>query len=261
MNQIKSELRKLTGTNTWIWLTFAAAFIVAGVTALTFLLLKTVASNGGDPLGLGINTQAGVEDIYSQVGFFLGWLFALILGAVAVTSEFRFGTVVPTFLTTPQRERPILAKMVAVGIIGGLMGLVVVIAGYATATVLLLTTSHAGVNYSHLLLIALGCMLAYVLLSIVGVAVGALVRNQIVAVVLVIVWVVLAQQILAIVTAIWHLDYISKWFPQNAVAAVVAAASPQADQLPAWGGALTLIAYAVVLAALGFFTTLRRDVA
>ncbi|MBK9738563.1 MAG: hypothetical protein IPO93_03410 [Actinobacteria bacterium] len=33
-----------------------------------------------------------------------------------------------------------------------------------------------------------------------------------------------------------------------------------ADRLPAWGGALVLLAYAVVFAVLASLTTLRRDI-
>jgi ABC-2 type transport system permease protein len=262
MNQLRSEIRKAVATKSWIWLTLGAVIMVLLWTVATFFLMKFVASVGSaDTAGLGLGTTAGVQEVYSVVGNDYSWLFALILGAVAGTSEFRFGTIVTTFLTTPHRERPILAKMAATGIIGGLMGLIVVTVGYLTATILLLTVDHAPVSYSKLGLIVLGALLAYVLVAIVGVSIGTLLRNQILAVVLVIVWVLLIQRLLAVAfTLVWHLDYIAKFFPAQAIGSVVGAASPSVAQLPAWAGALTLIGYAAVFAGIAFTTSLRRDV-
>ena len=180
-----------------------------------------------------------------------------------MTSEFRFGTIVPTFLTTPQRERPVLAKIGALGIVAGAISLTVVVVTYLTVTIELLTVKHASVDYAKVVLIALGAMLAYVLMAIIGVALGALLRNQILTVVLAILWVFIAEGIVTLIlTQALHLGYIAKWLPASAVGAVVSVSNDRMpDQLPAWGGALTLIAYAAVFTGLAFATTLRRDVA
>jgi ABC-type transport system involved in multi-copper enzyme maturation permease subunit len=258
MNQLRSELRKVTATKTWWILGLVATVLVAGSAALFFAVEK---SGGTNDIGFSLLTREGVQNLYSSVGSSTGYLFALVLGIVAMTGEFRFGTIVPTFLTTPQRDRPVLAKIGALAIVTGAISLAVVVVTYAVVTVLLLTTKHAPVNVTKVVEIAFGAMLAYVLMGIVGVALGALLRNQILTLVLAILWVLIIEGIVTLLLNHWHLDYISKWLPASAVGAVVSTSSIRTpDQLPAWGGALVLIGYAAVFAGLAFVTTLRRDV-
>lgn len=258
MNLLKSELRKVTATATWWVLGLVAAVLVTGSAVLFFFLEK---SSNPDIGMLSLNTPEGVQNLYSMVGSSTGYMFVLVLGIIAMTSEFRFGTVVPTFLATPKRERPVLAKIAALGIVGGAISLMVVVLTYTTVTILLLTVHHASISTSKLVLIALGAMLAYVLMAIVGVSLGALLRNQVLTVVLAILWVFILEGIVTLIlNSALHLDYISKWLPASAVGAVVGAANPRTtDQLPAWGGAITLVVYAAIFAGLAFVTTLRRD--
>jgi ABC-type transport system involved in multi-copper enzyme maturation permease subunit len=261
MNQLRSELRKLLSTKTWLFLGLGAIAFTLLNTLATFFISKNVDSSTADGApGLSLQTAQGVQNVYATVGS-IGYLFALILGIVAMTSEFRFGTIVPTFLATPQRHRSVLAKILTLGIIGGAMGLAVVVIAFVTTTILLATTDHASVSYTDVTLVALGAMLAYVLMSILGVALGALLRNQILGVVLAILWVFIIESIITVVLNLNHLQYISKWLPASAVAAVVGAADPRSsDTLPAWGAALVLLAYAAVFTVAAFGTTLRRDV-
>jgi ABC-2 type transport system permease protein len=261
MNQLRSELRKLLATKTWLFLGLGAIAFTLLSTVVTFFVSKSEnLGTAAGAAGFSLQTVQGTQNVYATVGA-SGYLFALILGIVAMTSEFRFGTIVPTFLATPQRHRPVLAKILTLGIVGGAMGLAVVLSVFATATILLATTEHAPVSVKDLTLVALGAMLAYVLVSVLGVSLGALLRNQILGVVLAILWVFIIEAIATAVLDLNHLDYISKWLPASAVGAVVGAANPRtSDVLPAWGAALVLLAYAAVFAAAAFATTLRRDV-
>ena len=58
-------------------------------------------------------------------------LFAIIVGITIVTTEFRHGTVTPTFLVEPRRERVIVAKAIAATVVAigfALLSLVVLAA-------------------------------------------------------------------------------------------------------------------------------------
>ncbi len=50
-------------------------------------------------------------------------LFAALIGVMAITSEFRHGTIRPTFVVTPRRSRVIVAKVLASLLMGVLFGL------------------------------------------------------------------------------------------------------------------------------------------
>jgi ABC-2 type transport system permease protein len=47
-----------------------------------------------------------------EVGTRFGMLFAALAGALAITAEYRYGTIRPTFLVTPRRSPVIAAKLV-----------------------------------------------------------------------------------------------------------------------------------------------------
>src|SRR3954452_6911680 len=74
--------------------------------------------------------------------FFIGGLvqtFALVLGILAATTEFRHGTITPTLLVVPNRVRLMLSKLIAAVVVGlilgavciGLIELIVIIFGNA----------------------------------------------------------------------------------------------------------------------------------
>src|SRR6185312_726821 len=95
-----------------------------------------------------------------------GRLVILLLGVLAVTAEFRHGTVTGTFLHSPRRIRVLTAKAAAI--------VVVAAAG---------AVSHALVNPDVVVYVA-GLLLAYPLYGVIGVAAGALIVYQPVAVLL-----------------------------------------------------------------------------
>ncbi len=91
----------------------------------------------------------------------------------------------------------------------------------------------------------------------IGVGVGALVRNQIAAVVAALAWTFVVEQLLV---ALW--PEVGRWTPGGAASAVLQLgdlATTRGDLLPVWGGALLLVAYAVVLSVVGARVTLERD--
>jgi hypothetical protein len=122
---------------------------------------------------------------------------------------------------------------------------------------------HAPITASAIGSVLVGAIIGFALYAIVGVSLGALIKSQITAIILALVWVLLIEAILSIL-----LPAVSKWLPGGALNSamdVAVTADPTggitaADRLPAWGGALVLLAYAVVFAVLASLTTLRRDI-
>lgn len=103
-----------------------------------------------------------------------------------------------------------------------------------------------------------GCLLVLLLYGPIGLGVGALVRNQVAAVVVALAWVFVVEQLLVAL-----LPEVGRWTPGGATAAVLQlgdlATLGNGELLPAWAGALLLVAYALLLAGAGARTTLRRD--
>ncbi len=188
-----------------------------------------------------------------------GTTIALVLGILLLTQEFRFGTATPSFLVTPRRERVLAAKLVAVTLVGLLFAVVSVLWA-ATLTTALLRLRGIDVQLQGPLVeTVLGSLLAVSLYGPIGIAVGALVRNQVAAVTGALAWTFVVEQLLVAL-----LPDVGRWLPGGASAAVLSLgelATSRGELLPAWGGALLLVGYAVGLSAVAARLTLRRDLA
>ena len=97
---VTAEIFKLRTTRTFYG-------IVGGALGLVLVIVvvasATATWNPGD---------TPLRDLLGISGF--AQVFALVLGILALTSEFRHGTITPSLLTIPNRTRLILAKLIAV---------------------------------------------------------------------------------------------------------------------------------------------------
>lgn len=218
-------------------------------------------------------------------------LFALVLGVLIITGEYRHKTVTPTFLAEPRRGRVVAAKL-GVGFGSGiLLGAVTMLAGLVLGLILVALKVHSclvlgappsvsqgmsqtvcsaqhGIYFaasSHEMWsawsrIAPGVVVGTGLFAIYGLGLGALLRNQIVAIV---VGLGITLVIEAIVVAIW--PNIGRFLPGQAATAVEDAGKTNLGNatvhlLPWWGGVIMLIVYGVALSVVGTMTTMRVDV-
>jgi ABC-type transport system involved in multi-copper enzyme maturation permease subunit len=165
--QLGSELLKLRTTRTVPALLLAAA-------ALTLLGACVEGLSPGAAEQAGRATQrsmfaAGVTAV----------LFATFAGLIAVTGEFRYGTIRPTLLVQPRRRVVLGAKLTAAALVGVLFAVACVAVAFA-AGLAILTARGVGValEAGDIAPLTLGTTIATVMGALIGVAVGALIRNQ-----------------------------------------------------------------------------------
>jgi ABC-2 type transport system permease protein len=175
----------------------------------------------------------------------------LILGVVAVTSEFHHGTVTPTFLVTPNRWRVLAAKAVACVLVAPLV-VVVLLAVAWTAGVL--AGAIPPTFRTDLLGLIARSMLVCACWALLGVGVGAAVRNQTIAVIVPLVWLLGVETLIPPYGLIWLVP----WLPGGVSAALSGAQF--AGALPLWAALLVLVAYAVVLLLPSARSIARRDI-
>ena len=186
-----------------------------------------------------------------------GTTMLLVLGVLALTQEYRFGTATPSFLVTPRRSRVLTAKLVAVALVGALFAVASALYAVALATVLMRVKGYEVVLGDDVVQTLGACVLVVVLYGPIGIAVGALVRNQVAAVVGALAYLFVVEPLLVAL-----LPDVGRWLPGGANAAVLRlgeVATTRGDLLPPAGGALLLLAYALGLSALAARLTLRRD--
>ncbi len=246
---VRAELLKLRTVRLPLWLLLTTlALVLLGV-------LATVLTAGLEGAPLERDDPALLARAVASASG--GSVVVLVLGILTLTQEFRFGTATPSFLVTPQRGRVLLAKLLAIAVTG--LGFALVSAALAVGlSAVLLPLRDGVVTWDRTVLeVLLGVVLVMVLYGPIGIAVGALVRNQIAAVVGSLAWIFVAEQLLVAL-----LPKVGRWTPGGASSAVLQLgdlATTRGDLLPVWGGALLLLAYAVVLSLLAARLTLRRD--
>lgn len=246
---VKAELLKLRTVRLPLWLLVITLALVALSVSATVL----TAGLDGAPLALQ-DPQLLARGVGSASS---GNLLVLVLGILMLTQEFRFGTATPSFLTTPKRERVVVAKLLAVAVTGALFALASALLALGLSWALIVVRGGAVRFDATVLEVLAGVLLVLLLYGPIGIGVGALVRNQIAAIVGALVWVFVVEQLLVVL-----LPEVGRWTPGGATAAVLQLgdlATTRGELLPVWGGALLLVAYAVVLSALGAGLTLRRD--
>ena len=182
----------------------------------------------------------------------------VLLGGLAFTQEFRYGTITSTYLGEPRRTRVLVAKWLSVAL-ASVVITIATLALSATFGIALISSRNGDVTLAtqfwQMAGAALVVMAAY---GVIGVAVGALVRNQIAAVVGVLVWMLAVEQ-----TVIAAFPAIGRWMPGGATSAFLqlgSALSLDGKLLSAPVGGLVLLGYTAVAVTLALLLTPRRDV-
>ena len=245
---VSSELFKLRTTRT---------FYALMATCLALVLLPTI------PVAAFVDFT-GSDNPTEVLLFFCGGLvqtFALLIGVLAVTNEFRHGTITPSLLVAPQRLKLMSAKLLASLILGLIIGLIAT--GLIIAIVAFFASARDFANPGDKLAMLVGGTLTTALYAALGVGIGALVRNQVGAVVGSLVYIFVLEPLIgAVFTLSDALDGIMPRYSLGAVSNALSHVNPNdsTDLLGQVPGGLLLALYAAIFLALGFFVTQRRDI-
>ncbi len=173
---------------------------------------------------------------------------------MSITSEFRHGTIRPTFVVTPRRSRVIAAKVVASLLMGILFGLLAIALSFGVGYAILAGRSVGfALDTSHVLLLVLGSLGMTALWAALGVGIGAVIKNQVLAVVGLILWVLIVDTLLqGLVPGVGR-------FTPTAVSDSITAGFADYLLSPAAAG-LVLLGYTATFVVAGALLVARRDV-
>jgi ABC-type transport system involved in multi-copper enzyme maturation permease subunit len=273
MLALASEFQKVFTTRMW-WLLavllVAYVAVMAGGLGTLFGLLATDPGALGGSGGAGQPLPSGAElaPLLYSFASSVGYVFPVLLGALAVTSEFRHRTLTQTFLVTPRRSTALSAKFVSHLVLGaglGVLGFAATVAAGAGA--LALWDLDNGLDVSDTWALIGRGILAMALWGAIGVGLGAVVPNQVAAIVIVIAFTQFVEPVLRLVASFSDVTaQVAKFLPGAAGDALVGASFYNIASMGStvglewWQGGLVLAGIAVVLAVIGGATTWRRDV-
>jgi len=171
MNKLlSSEALKLRSTRTfWLMSAGALALVAGGVASVA----AAGTFNPADHPGREVLALAGPAQT-----------FALLLGVLAVTNEFRHGTVTSVLLVSPRRARLLVAKALVVSAWGLVLGLVAFGAAAAMAMPLLAGRHVASqLSAGQLSQVIIGGAVTTALAAALGAGIGSAVRSQVGAII------------------------------------------------------------------------------
>lgn len=240
---VSAELLKLRTTRAWV------GYLVALV-ALTGIGAAGTVGSARPRVG----TPELTGDLVSAASF--ASVLAFVLGIVAMTSEWRHGTVTRTFLATPRRHRVLVAKELFGLAIGGLLALL------GLLVVLLVAVPWLELEGSALVTTGLGGDAARVVASsmlwgALGVGVGSIVHGQTPALVGAILWVLLGEALLVALLGLVDAEGVGDFFPGRALSAFDGS---EAGGLSMWPAGAVASGWVVALAVLGALRMSREDV-
>lgn len=263
-----TEYRKLVTTRLWWILLLAMVVYMAFLAAVLGWAMSQGAmttDTGSGPEDVALAPDAVVRSVYT-IAVTFGYVFPLLVGALAVASEFRHQTITPTLLAQPNRTVLVSAKVVSAGALGLVYGVVGTLASVgAGAAVLALLDQPTFLDQASTWRTIALSVLALALWAIVGVGFGSVLTNQVAVIVVVLAFTQFVEPVLRVVLALtsWGAD-VAAYLPGAAGEAVSGGSFYSETGLMSvlewWQGALVLLAYGLGLAAIGRVTTFRRDI-
>jgi ABC-2 type transport system permease protein len=240
--QTRAELLKIRSTRTTIGIVLGMIALILLFSLLSGLLTKARNLTG-------VEDQRGLLGVGSLAG-----VFSALAGVMLITSEYRHGTIRPTFLFTPRRSRVLEAKLAA-GLLAGLVfGLVGGGVGFAVGYVCL---SARGIPFAlgggATTLLLLGTFASVALWGAIGVGLGALVRSQVGGIIGLLVWGFVIENLLFA-----FVPSVGRFAPVHAQDAFLG--FTDSHLISPAGGGVVLAVWAAALALAGAALAARRDV-
>lgn len=240
MTLLAVERMKLFSTRSPWWCMFLALALPIGFTALL----------AGYSEGISLRT--------TQFGYQFGLMVTLVLAALAITTEYRFGTIRATFQAVPNRTAVLLAKTVVVAVLALVIGEIGAFGSWGISTALQPGSDLAITTVEEWRQIA-GVGPVFAFSAILAVGVGMLLRQTAGAVTVLLLWSLLVENLIALVPEIG--PDAQRWMPFVMADHFLSGGGPMSVDMPLgpWGALAYFGAVTVGVWVIGLVVTHRRD--
>ncbi|MDR0504824.1 MAG: ABC transporter permease [Bifidobacteriaceae bacterium] len=249
-----AEWFKLTHTrSTWVLLGLMT-FCAAGLPVLLALLQSPDNYVDFDNI---LTPGEQILNTASGVALNISTIFAVLLGALVVTSEFSTGAIRSTWAAAPRRLSVLIGKWLCVSAISALT-ILVVLAIALGAWLWAIRGLHYQLPFGGLLQVLLGAVFYQIGLTTFALLAGAIIRSTAgtIAAVFGLIW--LVPILISQIPVVWINDCLP-WLPAQALVRVATIDHSGDYAGGAWGGLLATIIYVVLLGWPAFWLTRRRD--
>lgn len=247
---VRSEWIKLSSIRSTWWTTLAMIVMGAGFTTIICGVVAGDMANGtnGDPAGE-----------YITQGLLFSQISAVVIGALAVTSEYGTGMIRSTLAATPVRARVLAAKAIVVSGFLFVVGTVTAFLGYFGGNAFL-RSEGVGISLGdeNILRSMFGAGLYMAGLGVLAAAIGLLVRHTAAAISIVLALVFIIGQLVQLIPGTFG-EWVMKLMPGNAGPGIVVPVSFGDNMLTPWTGFAVFVAEIAVLSLAGLALFQKRD--
>lgn len=148
----------------------------------------------------------------AEFGYTFGLAVIMVLAALAVTTEYRFGTIRTTFQAVPHRGSVLVAKTAVVALLALVLGEIAGFGSWAIAN-LLQPNADLALNSTATWINVAGIGVVYALGAVVAMAVGILVRHSAGAISLLLIYNLAVESLISLIPKVGA--GIHKWMPFN----------------------------------------------
>lgn len=250
MSVIAVERIKLFSTRSPWWCMVVSAVLSIGLSALFLGFLPSEEK----PNATILMTQGGAQ---------LSQMVMMVMAALAVTTEYRFGTIRTSFQTVPQRAALLLGKTIVVAVLAGLVGIVASFGAWAIGG-LVNGEADLAINTAAEWRLVAGQGLVFAVSAVFAVAVGILIRQSAAAIAILILWPLLVENLVLLIPKVG--DDLNRWAPfsngssfLNQGQELGLAEGASSFALSPWWALLYFTGWAVALLVVALFSASRRD--
>jgi ABC-2 type transport system permease protein len=247
---IAVERIKLFSTRSPWWCMIVAAVLAIGLAALATGFLK-----GAD--------EQRATILITQGGAQLSQMVMMVMAALAVTTEYRFGTIRTSFQAVPQRTTLLLGKTAVIATLAAVVGLITAFGAWGIGS-LFASSADLAIDTGAEWRMLAGQGPVFALSAVIAVAVGILIRQSAGAIAILILWPLLVENLFNLIPKVG--DDLSQWSPfQNGGSFLVQgqefglAGQPGDFALTPWWALLYFAGWAAALLAIALFSASKRD--
>jgi ABC-type transport system involved in multi-copper enzyme maturation permease subunit len=242
INQLRAELLKIRSTRTTIGLLIGLI-----VLALLFIILSCTLSTANSLFTE--QDQVGILSFGSISG-----VFSALAGIMLVTSEYRFGTIRPTYLFNPSRSRLFSTKMIAGALAGLAFGIIGEGLTFAIGILILKSRGiHIALSGGNITALLVGSIVGAALWGVIGVGLGAIIPNQVGAVISLLAWGFVVENLV-----FGLLPSVGRFLPVHAQDSMIGFST--AHYLSVAAGTAVLVVWTAALAGIALALLRGRDI-
>lgn len=268
----KAEFIKVFSTKSW-WIIAIIMFLYIAFTAGLIAGMLSLSDEMATALSAAGSDSVQIAPMIYGIALSVGFVFPLLVGALSVTAEYRYHTIVPTFLTVAKRPIALVAKLWTQFLFGLLFGVIAFVASILASVFFLAGAGiDTGLSDPETWLGFLRSILTMALWSAIGVGVGSIIPNQAAVLIIIIGFTQFLEPILRAVSMLNETAATIGQFLPGAVSDAVGGSSfysmtmmggsgtSGSFSLSWWGAGLIMLAYALVASLIGYWVRWSRDV-